>query len=1550
MDEESGMYAIPVPQRTTSIRTATPAKPNLRLKLDQTGSNTDSTKSGDGGAKASLSQNNNGGSEYTTDVFAASPPDSPSPREQREQGHSREASPRVLSPPPDEDWFLDYYASTPSTAPPVLRVPLPTSHSSSTSATSSSFSSSVPHPSMSSPLMHSNTVSSFPQGGALRRTNTASVLLGSKSKLSDKDVHIPTRQSSRNTAFPFGARGLTSSPVQVPAVLADTKSTSRNHENSSPPPTFRPSPTTESSAPINSNHRVQIESLLESGARALALLNINDALSLWKQAASGAAEGSLLSLRALSNLCVAYRRQGDVAKSYESALDAWKILERHLWIEANPVAAKSAPASIVSASGRSLLSHGTVHSLSNSSKEAGTLGANTDTVVNLLVGVGLIGFDEGFALGTDDSLTGRKGTIGKGISRKASVAPSILGHGSHQQQHQQQQQQQQALQQKQQQQEQERQREEEDSKIDDALIKCMRAVIKVTKTWLERRRRTETPEPAKQTASSFLHKQPSFAHSHSSKITRMASLDSFSSSSSAESSSSSSTGTPAVSQIPIDPVLLVSILNLATNTGNLYFTTHHYQLATILHEAALDLSQDILTTFPLPAKTAPSSTSTTSSIKLSYIHAHTLMTKNRSMSHLSLCLGASGDVHRAVRFGQMAQSGSTSVAGPQPADRAGSHARQWRFTRAGVAGNLARAQFAVGRYVEGMRGCVAAVDLYARTETFTDEKDEHKDQDKHKDKDKAASQADRAGLLRALANVGACWVEAGRLGCTVHVWVGDPTGAGLRRGAGPNGDSMPDFSFYDSHFAIPRPNVSVPSVSIPQRMHSSLRRDFVGTDVDLGILDQVPIAFARKNAPLWFADVLTGIRLLQRVISEAGKYKYLECIGVARFNIASACIIIQKPYLAAQMLTEAPYAWNDIMKQVSRATTNSNNTNTPNNSTPPPIKNIPALDPSHLFSNQIVGSKALFNFTQLLFIIGSNRLIRASTLAKPTESEAVALDKVSKLVLATVKDSGPTESSGASGDPIKQARTLNMYGDENEKGNVNLIDGVVDPALHVISLKLCLRLFDGSSQGPHSTPLSKIKSVEGLPLSPQKSFFSNDYHDAHSTDSSTMTNNSNTRQQPYLVLPETPKPAGSPTSYTTRICLALARSLLTMHAPSLDRRGESCVSQRQQARRWCSAEATAGVENAAIASGASSSSGNSSAQDKTMRDKETIGTGLAAKRGNELKRRSMVVKGSALEGLLVSALSGTGEVHGNLAMEVGSIALEVEMLESKNWVLDDLLEDKLANSSPVTAYQDGIVHRLVRLASRRVRDGVIGPMRFEEAALEEAIRPISVASPSLSRQYSQLSFDDRSNTAKRRTCSVCFSLFQHGSNCTATITHRSTSTHHQSTTPSQQRQRTIYQKLNKIANLAKSTKDSNSVVYHCHECNSKTVMKGVRKCDRDAVVGGSNRRRRKGPASVAKSVNVIETLVEKKVEKEVASESSKGVSANQRLAVAQKPVTERLPVKPEAPKPVVKNTKAVAKPQSKLSKLQSLVQKKKKVDEEKTSNSSGGFNLNDFLL
>ncbi|KAI8839853.1 hypothetical protein BJ741DRAFT_599000 [Chytriomyces cf. hyalinus JEL632] len=226
---------------------------------------------------------------------------------------------------------------------------------------------------------------------------------------------------------------------------------------------------------------------------------------------------------------------------------------------------------------------------------------------------------------------------------------------------------------------------------------------------------------------------------------------------------------------------------------------------------------------------------------------------------------------------------------------------------------------------------------------------------------------------------------------------------------------------------------------------------------------------------------------------------------------------------------------------------------------------------------------------------------------------------------------------------------------------------------------------------------------------------------------------------------------------------------------------------------------------------------------------------------------------------------------------------------------------------------------------------------------------ISAASPSLSRHYSQLSFEDRSNTSKRRTCSVCFSLFQHGSNCTATITHRSTSTHHQPTTSSLPRQRTIYQKLNKIANLATSTKDSNSVIYHCHECNSKTVMKGVRKRDRDSVVVGS-KKRRNGRATVAKPVKVVETLVEKKVGKDIASESSKGVSTNQRQAVAQKPVTERLPVKPEPPKPVIKNIKAVPKPQSKLSKLQSLVQKKKKVDEEKTNNNSGGFNLNDFLL
>ncbi|KAI8622822.1 hypothetical protein BC830DRAFT_1087924 [Chytriomyces sp. MP71] len=822
----------------------------------------------------------------------------------------------------DEDSFLDFYAETPvdSGGPFVLsspQMPFPNSSHPPVPTTPA-----PPPPPQQQPQQHHPQTQPFNMplpfqlpynnsGQSLRRTNTASsisslALARSRTVLGENQasVIIPTRQSSRGPgglAQRFNA--LTSSASTGQLVPTRGIAVSEKGRSQTPTPgTYKPilegaAASASPSVSLSSTHHVQIEQLLESGLRALALLNISDALSLWKQAVGGSQEGSLTTVRALSNLCVGYRRHGNFAKSRDASRDAWRILERGIWVEVlDSLPGGHAIGGGAPSGGKSLSSNSTtISSLtsgSSASKESaigsGT-GVNTDAVVNLLVGVGLIGFDEGFALGTDDmpgggSLNGRKGTLGgKSIGRKASYTPSHAStfHASsassqpplpsHQtpppfhmpsplpslQ---------------------EDDRDLDEALLSDPLIKSMRAVIKVVKRWLERRRF----EYLASTNIGKTHQPPTLFNNHRmpSKMTRMGSLDSFSTVASSESAPSASP----FPQIPVDPVLLVTVLDLCTNTGNLYYTMQSYQVATFFHESCLDLAQDILTTIPLPAKEPPASP--TSSIKLSYLHSNTLMAKSRSMSHLSLCLGACGDVHRAVRFGQMSFASIASVAGPQPADRAGVHAKQWRFTRAAIAGNLGRAQFAVGRYVEGMRGCVAAVKAFSREDKYGTVEGGScaGEQTAAADRVPTVSAADRAGLLRALVNVAACWVEAGRLGCMVNVWVGDAKTSGLRR-AGTGEDVEPDFAFYDQHFAIPRPNMTSPSVSIPQRKHSALRKESMGTDIDLGILREIKVAFARKNSPLWFADVLTGIRLLERVISEAGKYKYLECVGIARFNI-----------------------------------------------------------------------------------------------------------------------------------------------------------------------------------------------------------------------------------------------------------------------------------------------------------------------------------------------------------------------------------------------------------------------------------------------------------------------------------------------------------------------------------------------------------------------------------------------------------------------------------------------------------------------------------------
>ncbi|KAI9352174.1 hypothetical protein BDR26DRAFT_327583 [Obelidium mucronatum] len=456
----------------------------------------------------------------------------------------------------------------------------------------------------------------------------------------------------------------------------------------------------------------------------------------------------------------------------------------------------------------------------------------------------------------------------------------------------------------------------------------------------------------------------------------------------------------------------------------------------------------------------------------------------------------------------------------------------------------------------------------------------------------------------------------------------------------------------------------------------------------------------------------------------------------------------------ARLLMEAPYSWKEIMKH------NSNSTPLPSSTSVSPMDDL-----SKLFSSQILGSVALFNMTQLLFVIASNKAMSSiSKLGRPTSIESVSVDSISKILLWFSSESD------------KDSATLNLSRSIKEDSKSSDSEGgSIDPELLVVSLKLCLKLFDGSSVGP--SELSRIKNANPGLASPRRTIFSNDYdpeppspvYDVGQQQQQLQAPSSlvSSPRQPVLVLPEKPKPYGSPTSYTTRICLALSRTLITVYAVSLDRTGESqrrVMSLRQEAQRWCGAEASAGLENAAFASGGSSAitqaaaGGGGGGGDRGERERSgssNIGYGsrpsgssasvflgssttVPPKRSNtneNNKRRSMVVKGSALEGLLVSALSGTGEVHGNLAMEVGCVALEVETLAERGWKLEDLAVDRISNGCCSSRADEtvvdraslntrkGLVQQLVRLASRRVRDGVIARMKMEEEHLDEALSP-----------------------------------------------------------------------------------------------------------------------------------------------------------------------------------------------------------------------------------
>ncbi|KAJ3333732.1 Intraflagellar transport protein 80 [Blyttiomyces sp. JEL0837] len=914
------------------------------------------------------------------------------------------------------------------------------------------------------------------------------------------------------------------------------------------------------------------------------------------------------------------------------------------------------------------------------------------------------------------------------------------------------------------------------------------------------------------------------------------------------------TGGPARSlknpHVELSPPLLVLLMDLCTSYGNAFFSTGKTAEALFWHQTCLDLAQETLLTFPLPLKAAeamaaegiPSMAGLRSvPLKLSYLHQNTLIARCRSFSHLGLCLQRMGEPHRSVKFQQRALA-SLDVAGPQTHLIAPA-------AHAAVIGNLAAAQFDVGRLVEAVKGLADSARKFAGIAT------------------------DRSGLVRAQTNVAACWIEIGRLGATVAVVVGETfkdtshhlghaspvvvpqrkgsiaqmindgnrnlhsqppgfetlrramsvsspqappsLGSGSSSGSG-SGNSLRQplrqmqisqaRDILQNSSPVGSPLTTGNPIPIPPRLHSvPMSKDTSVTGVRALKDEAIAAAVhkARKEGPTWFSDILSALRILQVALDEALELREVEVSGIIRFNLAAAFILLRLPVHAAKILFEAPFNWNDIMSN-KPAFNKSSSFRTPS---PADSLNTGSTTNSNLWdygaeatcmSRCLERPSALFNLTQLLFVLSNETSFSSRPHADITggldveslpASDIAAIESLIKIVLRAVgKESladimSPTTTIQAlmsqGGNPQQQLQPASFNPAQPSDSNKSPIH--VDPDVLISALKRCLEWFDGSSLGPSAGGGSKagIPQQRDLqrsgtiqsPVSPSGSGAGGQtgrpgllLPDAkQAADSAgvpetygkppamtpagtnvgvnrtgTTTGGSSfgiiappaARKPSNTALPTVPRPRGSTTGATTRVCLALSRSLVTVFAggPNVRRTATGAIQMparrvamaREEARRWCGVEASAGLGVAAAASVTSQvvmgGEGDMINDDQvTPRDRKR----------RSAKARSMVVNGSGLEGLLISAVAETGEVHGTLAMEVGAVAWELERLSSFKWDMNRLVEaSDIIRQSGKTNEDEGTVSRLVKLAARRVKNEVVRAARVEEVSLEGSLEKI----------------------------------------------------------------------------------------------------------------------------------------------------------------------------------------------------------------------------------
>ncbi|KAJ3112107.1 hypothetical protein HDU96_004942 [Phlyctochytrium bullatum] len=771
----------------------------------------------------------------------------------------------------------------------------------------------------------------------------------------------------------------------------------------------------------------------------------------------------------------------------------------------------------------------------------------------------------------------------------------------------------------------------------------------------------------------------------------------------------------------IGPPIYVLCMDICTSIGNAHFAEGKFLNALTWHQSCLDIAQDTFAKWPLPVRPEPAVTESGSAgarpevtMKLSYLHRSAILARSRSFSHLGLCLQRLGEPHRAVKFHQRAIT-SLNVAGPQTQLNA-------PLVRASLVGNLAGAQFAVGRLPEAARGLADSVRRFAGC-------------------------SDRLGLARATMNAAACWIEAGRLGLTVSSVGGSegeaafetvarkkaPTAEAVdasraantsniyvpmrkasiatmmsELGASGYGNSQPpglktlqraasaaappgidtirrvitntsaaasgapasasSASLKTAFSSISSAGGSTSGVTIPPRLHSvTVVKERPSHHAALAArFDQ-----AKEEGPEWLVDLLGALKLLWTCVDESRAVRDVECEGLARFNIAAVLILLRLPGKASRVFESfSGIDWSELLIRgysPRMAPKTSSDTIT-----------WRGPEPSAVF----------FNLIQLFFVASLSYLdaTRSGSTWELPNAEMAALQSLSKSVMKLVTPGfqSPTAVAAAAAmspptSPISPQGSISngfplIVGNSNKPGSTPGMTASATPPIDagvlISALKKCLEWFDGSELGPSTTkkPNLLLPGSKYEPMLKKRG-----------------PSNNPDAPPPWSSLPSSTRPHGPTTSGTTRVCLALSRTLIVVFSTQAAPRRVAMA--RDEARRWAGVEASIGLNNAATAAAASRRS----------------------------KSRSTVVAGSGLDALLISAVAETGEVHGTLSLEVGAVACDLEQMAAKKWILED------HTAAQGLAEGQSTVQKLVKLAAKKVRTEVIRRVREEQGRLESLL-------------------------------------------------------------------------------------------------------------------------------------------------------------------------------------------------------------------------------------